>query len=98
VKVIDDNLLRQFREKTTCEWCHRYFPQGLDPHHYFFARGTGQHKRLDHRFNLVALDRDCHNKAGAGNISRWQLLEIVAKREGISAVDIEAELWRLRRE
>ena len=47
--------------------------------------------------NIVALDRECHNASHAGREPRMtQLLELAAKREGVSAEWIVDEVYRIR--
>src|SRR5581483_761225 len=102
VAVIDENLLEEFRGPGPCEWCGRLC-RLREPHH-IFARGLGGSQRLDVRCNLVALGSSvrggcrCHRAAHAGAIPRLQLLLVAGHREGLLASDIEAEVWRLRRE
>ena len=93
MKIIDEQLLQEFREKTSCEWCKRRIFTGLQPHH-IFTRGAG---RLDIRCNLVALCIVCHGEVHAGVIMREDLLTIVAVREGTPQDEIEREIYRLRR-
>jgi hypothetical protein len=92
VRIINENLLEQFRRKRRCEWC-GHSVTGCDPHHVF-TRGAG---RLDLRINLIGLCRECHNDVHLGHIARFDLLAVVAAREGMSQDVIEAEIYRLRR-
>lgn len=95
MKLIDKDLLREFNEKTICEWCRRSFPGGLDAAH-IFSRGAG---RVDIRGNLVSLCRECHTRSHTSGVpSLWQLLEMAAKREGCSVDDIEAKIYAIRRD
>ena len=92
--LIDENLLDIFRHKTTCEYCGKKVRTGLDPAHVF-SRGAG---RVDHAWNLVALDRTCHTNHHFGmSPTRAELLEIIARREGVLAESIAAEIYRIRR-
>jgi hypothetical protein len=94
--LIENKELRYaFRLTGFCEWCERRVP--VDPAHVF-AVGSGGGGRLDVRINLVALCRICHTNAhnGAGPTFE-QLLDIVAKREGIQAQDIVDVVHFLRR-
>jgi hypothetical protein len=100
----DTNLLRQFHERTKCEFCGRS-GEHMEAHHFWFFRGIGGGSRLDHRYNLIALCRgwdeygrywSCHEAAQGGLIPRNMLLEIVARREGVTPEAIVAELERIR--
>ena len=95
MKILDPDLLMEFRCKTRCEWCRVSTRTGLDAHH-LFARGRGEAFRLDVRINLAALCRACHNAVHAGNILRCDLLAVVAAREGRLQDEMEAEIRRLR--
>jgi hypothetical protein len=98
MKIIDENLLQEFREKTVCEWCPWRGP--TDPHH-IFSKGAG---RLDVSVNLVSLCRLCHSKVHAANSKnnvrpkKADLLELVAKREGTTVEAITDKIHRLRRD
>ena len=97
-------LLAEFRQARSCEYCNRATPGGCDPHHFWRKRGMGGGSRIDHRFNLVSLCRgfvngefvSCHDQAERGVILRSELLEIVAKREKKQPSEIIAELERIR--
>jgi hypothetical protein len=101
--LIDERTLDTFRQKTVCEYCGRHCPQGLDPHHVF-SRGHGGGTRLDHPYNLIALCRgfqngawiSCHQRAQAGQITRREILAIVAARERLTPEDLLAFLIELR--
>lgn len=94
--IVDDSLLDEFRGTIACGWCRRVSQGRLDPHH-LFGRGHGGGSRLDHRWNLIALCRACHNDVHAGHIRRADLLAMVAVREGVLQDQIEAEIYRLLR-
>lgn len=97
MKIVDDKLLQTFREKTICEYCGKTFRGGLDPHH-LWAKGMGGGGRLDHKLNLIALCRKDHSAShGGGKPTFNELLEIVAKREGVTADYIRTEVFRMRR-
>lgn len=96
MRVVDDDLLAEFRRSPRCEACGTKTPSGADPHHYF-ARGMGGGQRLDVRTNLVALCRLCHTQAHAGQIRRETILDIIARRERTPANKILETLYRLRR-
>lgn len=95
MKVIDDALLAEFRNRARCEFCQRPCRTGLDPHH-LMARGRGSAFRMDLRINLAALCRLCHRRVHAGEISQAELLAVVAKREGRDVNEMEEELRRMR--
>lgn len=95
MKRENDDLLDYFRRRPECELC------GLvkachDPHH-IKPKGIGGGSRLDVACNLMALCRACHIEVHAGKISKAQLLEIIAAREGLLAEEVEAAVWRLLR-
>lgn len=98
MKVVDEKLLAEFRESPRCEWCNKAKP--VEPHH-IFSRGAG---RLDIRWNLVALCRWCHSSAHSANSVNnarpklQDLLELVARREGIKPEEIKPRVDRLRRQ
>lgn len=94
MKIVNESLLDEFRNALRCEWCKK--PAKCDPHHVF-AKGMGGGGRLDVRVNLVALCRVCHTLTHAGEIARYDLLAIIAVREGMLQDKIEEEVWRLRR-
>lgn len=78
--------------KERCEICGG-LTYGAMPHHVY-SRGAGG---PDHCLNLIQLDGQCHVKAHSGKISRGQQLEIIARREGMTVVEVEVELYRMRR-
>lgn len=94
MRVINEALLARFRQAYRCEWCRKLTLSGCDPHH-IFSRGAG---RLDVAINLISLCRVCHGLVHAGEITREDLLAIVATREGVSQDWIVTEIYRLRRE
>lgn len=88
MRIVNQQLLKEFRYVARCEFCKRP-SQGCDPHH-LRCKGMGGGSRLDVRCNLIALDRLCHSEFHAGNIAYYDLLAIVAAREGVNQRDIEA--------
>lgn len=68
--------------KLYCERCRR--PAFGEPHH-IFTRGAGG---PDIKENLIQLCT-CHDLAHRGKIPRQELMEIVARREGTTADEIE---------
>ena len=97
MKLVDERLLDKFRAAWRCEYCKRQMPSGCDPAH-IFSRGAG---RVDIAGNLIALCRWCHVKAHAKTegvrITRQELLEIAARREGVAPEWVEDEVYRIRR-
>jgi hypothetical protein len=80
VKVVDEDALREARNRPACESCgRRVWP--LDPHHCFRTRGPGGGSRLDLPCNLIGLCRVCHEKSD-GMVFNDGLKAIIAKREG----------------
>lgn len=94
--IADEKLLATYRGPGFCEHCRRMTPR-RQPHH-IFCRGMGGAHRLDVAINLIALCPDCHARFHNGRILRATFLAIVAQREGRLQDEMEAELWRLRRE
>lgn len=101
MKIINKELLNEFRRPGRCEYCGRVCKKLRDPHH-LWGRGLGGGERLDVRINLMSLgfafDCNCHGKFHNGQIKKEDLVAIVAKREGTTPEAIEEEIWRLRRE
>lgn len=93
--ILDPYLLQKFRETLQCEWCKAR--GAVDPHHYWYRRGTGGGSRIDHRFNLVALCRYCHTAHHQGQWPlRIDLLAIVSAREAVTQDYIIATLLAIR--
>ena len=63
------------------------------PHHVYSV-GSGA---PDVPLNLISLCIICHTKAHSGQISRQRQLEIIARREGMDAVEVETSLYAMRR-
>lgn len=96
MRIADEPLLDRFRQAGRCEWCHT-FCKRRDPHHVF-ARGFGGGLRIDVALNLVSLCPHDHIMHHNGHHPfRANLLEIVAKREGLSVLEIVDEINRIRR-
>lgn len=99
MKVIDEELLKTCRTSGLCEYCGKSC-RSREPHH-LFCRGIGGGGRLDIPINLLALgaafECPCHRLFHAGKISRLQMLEKIAEREGRTADDIEAEIRLISR-
>ncbi len=95
MRIVDETVLDEFRGPGKCEWC-GFRCYALHPHH-LWARGMGGGGRLDVRINLIGLCWVCHSDVHHGDISRQDLLAVVAAREGKLQSEIEEEIWRLRR-
>ncbi len=101
MKVIDNDLLNEFRHAGICEFCLRRVTN-REPHH-IIGRGMGGGRRMDVRINLISLCAEfsggahCHTLVHVGRIGREKLLAVVARREGLSVDALERELHRLRR-
>ena len=101
MKIIDEELLDCFRGAGLCEYCGKLVVR-REPHH-LFCRGMGSGGRLDVRINLVAIcatfsgGDNCHARAHSGEITRSELLEIVAAREQTTVEEIEATIHLMRR-
>ena len=91
-RLEDAAAIRECKENVDyhCEVCHQ---EASDSHHYWYSKGAGG---PDHRFNLICLCRVCHRKAHDGAILAGFLLNIVARREKKTAMQIVEKLQRLR--
>lgn len=83
MKIVNKELLDEVR-KGSCELCGCGGP--CDPHH-LFERGAGGGNRLDVRWNLIALCRECHQAVQGQKSRLWELCFLVIRRE----------VWRLQR-
>lgn len=80
-RVINKRVIEEIR-KSECELCgSRCYAQ---PHHIHTVGSGGG----DIRENLIQLCVDCHMGAHDGRISKKQLINAVAKREGLSPTEI----------
>lgn len=80
MRIVDNDLLAEFRAAWRCEHCGRATPSGCDPAH-IFARGRGNAFRMDVRENLVSLCRECHIRNHAGKSpTKDELLAIAGRR------------------
>lgn len=86
-KRIKDRKAIQAARKNCCDLCGAY--AGIEPHHIFTVGSGGG----DIAINLIQLCSSCHISTHNGKIARQELLEVVARREGLS-VD---ELYRQNR-
>lgn len=94
MKIIDKNLLLEFRLKPKCEACGKRV-QECDPHH-IMTRGAG---RVDIRCNLISLCVECHTGFHtSGKPSFFALLEIAAHREGTTPDEVLMKVWEIRRD
>lgn len=95
-------LLTEFRRPGYCEWCERYCPNGLDPHHVP-KRGAGGGNRIDSRLTLISLCRgfyrgewvSCHEEAERGTIRKEKLEAKIAAREGCRTSDLRSAVKAL---
>lgn len=94
--ITDKELLNEFRGAGPCGYCGRQCR--VREAHHVHTKGTG---RLDIRINLIALggpwECRCHRRFHDGSITREEMIEKVAEREGMTAEEIKNEIWRLRR-
>lgn len=101
MRVTNESVLDQFRGPGICEVCGKRV-RNREPHH-IQARGMGGGSRLDVPINLVATcaafsgGDDCHRKAHDGHIPRRVFLEIVARREGLTADQVQERIWEMLR-
>jgi len=102
MKIIDEELLDEFRGAGHCEVCDKLC-LWREAHH-IFAKGLGGGGRLDVRVNLISVGKTkpfpccpCHGLIHQGKIKRDTLLLIVSEREGVSVSEIEEIIFRLRR-
>lgn len=92
---IDESALKPFRGAGLCEHC------GIQCNcrecHHIFGRGMGGAWRIDHRYFLMGLCRECHDKYQHEIIPREEACIRVGKREGIRPQWIQEQFWRMRR-
>ncbi len=93
MKLERPDVLDLFRRAEWCEWCGEATPGGCDPAHVY-SRGAGQ---VDIRLNVVSLCRTCHSKEHNGNITKAELLAVVARREGVKVETIGKVVQAIRR-
>ncbi len=87
----DKALLKELR-LGHCELCGRS-ADDIGVHHIITRNAGGP----DARCNCLSLCIACHNAAHAGNITKEQLRAIVARREGMTPEEAEAEARELTR-
>lgn len=97
--IIDEPLLRSFREQPYCAYCGRQPQRGtlLDAHHVFLKRGIGGGSRIDHQLNLIALCRFCHESAEAHAEVNRDIQRVVAQREKMTCEQIVDKLYEILR-
>ena len=88
MKVINEALLKEIRERCRCEYCGKEVRTGLHPHHVK-ARGMGGGFRLDIWANLLGVCPACHYAIHDGHISLESVLAAVALREGVTPDEIQ---------
>lgn len=94
--IIDEAALNRVRNLPRCEWCGKENRTGLHAAH-LFARGMGGGRRLDHPYCLNGLCWECHDDWHHGLIPKCSLVAIIAKREGVSADEVERKVYELLR-
>lgn len=97
MKIVNEQLLEEFRQAGKCEWCGNRC-RVREPHH-IHARGMGGGNRLDVRINLVALGSTlafqctCHTDHHNGERPlREELLAVACAREKCLQRDAEKVL------
>ena len=80
--------------RTYAPYCEMCGIAGNLYNHHYFSRGAGG---PSHRLNRLTLCLVCHVKCHSGQISRARQLEIIARREGMEAVEVEEKLYQMRR-
>lgn len=81
-KRTKDHKMIQAMRGNTCERCGKWTT--IEPHHVFTVGAGGG----DLRINLVQLCTDCHIGAHSGSVTRDELLDIIARREGMSVDEV----------
>ena len=76
VKVYFDSIGETPQPAWTCEMCGQV---AVDFHH-IEPKGMGGSKLKDYPENLIALCRDCHDKAGESRLSKEELKAIARQR------------------
>lgn len=86
-QVVSPETIREIREQADhrCERCGRW--ADLEVHHVV-ERGMGGGRRVDERWNLVAICPSCHRAYHDGRIPRREFVGIVAHREGLFVEDL----------
>lgn len=98
MKIKNEKLLAIYRTSGNCEWCGKSCVR-REPHH-IFSRGAGG---PDLDINLIALGSTpafccaCHTLIEAGNITRYEVLEYVSRREKTTPAAIESVIDMIRR-
>lgn len=92
MRIINEKLLRTFAGAGQCAWCGRYV--SVRHAHHIHSKGAG---RLDVCVNLVSLCPQDHAGVHNGDLDRYDLLAVVAVREGLMQDEIEAVIHELRR-
>lgn len=99
MRVVDETILKSFRHAGPCSWCGKW--SSRREVHHLWCRGMGGGSRLDIPINLISLGPwyscQCHALAQANQITRDDLLALVAAREGLLQDQIVDEINRLRR-
>ena len=85
MRVVDESVLDLFRGRMKCGICLR--SRDCEPHHST-CKGMGGGRRLDVRFLLLGVCRECHTKIHAGKITREEVLAMISDRETMPVEDI----------
>jgi hypothetical protein len=81
IRIVNQSIYKEVK-KDYCEYC----GTGVKTHiHHIKTRGAGGG---DIKENLINLCPECHTKVHAGNINRFELVNIIAKRENKTLEEI----------
>lgn len=80
-RIIERKMIQRCR-KSYCEYCGK--PSNIEPHHVFTVGSGGG----DIKENLIQLCTMHHIQAHGGEIRKEELIEIIAKREGMTAEEV----------
>ena len=90
-KRIKDRVTLKEMRKPYCERCGDKAYGGV---HHVISKGSGG---PDHFSNLVQLCKNCHIfGAHTGHISKDELFEVIAKREGVTPEEVSSIAWGLK--
>lgn len=85
--VINPATIRQIREEAGGR-CTRCGKQSRLEVHHVMERGMGGGRRVDERWNLIALCPACHRAYHDGQISRLEFITLIAQRDGLNFDDL----------
>lgn len=95
MKVINQELLRQFARAGRCELCGSSCKHCHA--HHLLARGMGGGGRVDIPENLLALCPPCHRKTHDGHVKLEVLVKLVGERMGLAPDVVLERIWEIRR-